>query len=387
MAKKEDYYKTLGVERNATAEQIKSAYRKLALRHHPDRNPDHPEAKDKFAAIAEAYDVLSNPEKRQQYDQYGFNTPGGGFGPMDEDELNEMLRRHMSAHFGFSGIDGGMFGYRQKPEPPNVDAPENGRNAQMQLNVSFTEMLYGCTKKFDLKLTEPCKTCGGRGIEKGSSFAECQTCHGHGMITKVERTAFGFSQMSRPCPTCNGSGYSYKLCPTCGGHRRTVISKEVEVKIPQGAESGLKLRLVGKGECGVCGGQDGNLYIICNVASHNDIFKRVGTKDLATEHYVSPIVAALGGEIEVPTAYGFNKIKIKAGTANEDIIIVPNGGIKIGDKFGDLHMKVLYDTLKGLTDEQRGLLLKLNDTITSSNLMMSKHARNGAEVFYNSCKA
>lgn len=388
MAQKEDYYKTLGVSKDVSADDLKKAYRKLAMKHHPDRNPDDPAAKDKFAAISEAYEVLSDPEKRKQYDEFGFDGPqGNGFG-MDDDDLRDFMRRQASQFRGFGFDPFGMHREQPKREMPDVNAPVDGRNMQLHMKISFKEMLYGCTKKFEVGTTVPCDCCGGTGIEKGTKLEECPHCGGSGQEVSQQRTPFGFMQQVTTCRHCGGTGISAHVCKKCGGERRLKVRKDVEVKIPQGVADGTRLRLAGKGECGVCGGANGNMYIVCIVGEdESGLFKRTTGNDLQTVLHVSPLLASLGGEVDVPTAYGYKKAKMSPGTTAGHPLVVPHGGIKSASGVGDLVARVIIEPLSNLTAEQKGLLEQLNKTLKPENLADSTKDKKLADEFYSSSKA
>lgn len=380
MANKRDYYEVLGISKDATDQDIKSSFRKLSRKWHPDMqssktDAEKKDAEEKFKEIAEAYEVLSDKSKRANYDQFGFegqnNFSSSGM------DMHDFMRRHASM-FGDMFEDFGMFGFghSHQHQPPNPNQPQDGRNIQIQVEVTFKESVSGCTKEFDINLSDPCPECNGTGVEAGSLPIKCNTCHGSGMVTQNH----GFMVMSSTCPTCNGSGYSIQHCKHCNGNRRISVKKHLKIKIPQGVDNGQRLRLLNSGECGVCGGSNGNLYI--NIVVHpSDIFERHGI-NLNVNVPISPILATLGGKIEVPTPYGYVKTTVPAGIQSGYQHIVHDKGMKLNGNVGNLIVTFVIEALSNLTAEQKELLKKLQDTIVDDNLIQTKAAKTKFANYY-----
>lgn len=380
MDKKQDYYDILGVNKNATDDEIKHAFRKLSRIHHPDMQSGKSDDEkkyheEKFKEIAEAYEVLSDKSKRANYDQFGFEGPSSfGGGGMD---MGEFMRRHASMFrgfgFGFGDDDDGFnpFGFggmrQAHREAPDPNQPENGRNIQTRIEIDFKQAVNGMTKEFDISLSKPCPECNGTGVEKGSSIEQCPHCHGQGMLMQQQRTPFGMSITQSMCPYCHGSGYSVKRCKKCNGERRIPSKKHIKLKIPAGIDTGERLRLKGMGECGVCGGADGNLYADI-VVKKSELFERYGAH--VTIHVpISPIVATLGGKIEVPSPYGYVKVSVPASIKSGYQLVVKGKGIKTDVNTGNLVVVLDIEGMTKLTDEQKELLEKLSKTITDENVV------------------
>lgn len=379
MANKRDYYEVLGVSKNATDQEIKSAYRKLAVKWHPDKqagksDAEKKEAEEKFKECSEAYEVLSDKSKRTNYDQFGFDG-STGFGG-DSMDMGDFMRRHASMFRGFGfgfgddnddfnpfGFGGMRNAHREAPDP---NRPEDGRNIQTRIVIDFKQAVNGMTKEFDIGLSEPCPECGGTGIEKGSEVEQCPHCHGQGMLMQQQRTPFGISIVQSMCLHCGGSGYSVKHCKKCHGARRVPVKKHIKLKIPAGADTGLRLRLKGKGECGVCGGADGNLYVDVAVNS-SDLFIRHGI-NVDVHVPISPVIATLGGKIEVPSPYGYVKATVPAGIKSGFQLIIREKGIKTETATGNLVAILEIEGLVKMTSEQKELLEKLSKTMTRDNI-------------------
>ena len=378
MANKRDYYEVLGVSKNATDQEIKSAYRKLAVRYHPDKqagksDAEKKEAEEKFKECSEAYEVLSDKSKRANYDQFGFDSQSGfSSGGMD---MGDFMRRHASMFrgfgFGFGDDDDfspfGFGGMRQAHrEAPDPNRPEDGRNIQTRIEIDFKQAINGMTKEFDINLSEPCSECNGTGVEKGSSVEQCSHCHGQGMLVQQQRTPFGVSITQSICPFCHGSGYSMKRCKKCNGERRIPTKKHIKLKIPAGIDTGARLRLKGMGECGVCGGADGNLYADI-VVRKSDLFER-HDMNVVVHVPVSPVTATLGGKIEVPSPYGYVKATVPAGIKSGHQLVVKGKGIKSDAVTGNLIAVLDIEGMTKLSDEQKELLEKLSKTMTDENV-------------------
>jgi molecular chaperone DnaJ len=350
MPKKRDYYEVLGVNRDVADEDIKKAYRKLAMKHHPDRNPDSKEAEERFKEAKEAYEVLSEPEKRRAYDAYGHagvNPQMGGMGPD-------------AAGFGgfaeaFGDIFSDIFGGGQGRGRSSV---YRGADLRYNLEITLEQAARGTETKIRIPTMEPCETCHGSGAKPGTHPKTCENCHGAGTV----RLSQGFFSIQQTCPTCHGSGKMVSdPCPTCRGAGRLKKHKTLAVKIPAGVDEGDRIRLSGEGEAGVNGGPPGDLYVVMHLKPHG-VFQRDGD-DLHCEMPVSFTLAALGGEIEIPTLDGSAKIKVPAETQTGQVFRLRGKGIKgVRASYpGDLLCEVVIETPVRLTDRQKELLRELED--------------------------
>lgn len=364
---KRDYYEVLGVSKNATPEELKSAYRKLAMKLHPDRCKD-PDAKDKFAEVNEAYEVLSNKDKRAKYDQFGFdgpqgfsNGPGPGFDPFS------FFRSHFGGMSGFGsmfGDDDSPFGFGQHQEP-DFDSPEDGRDIEAVGTIPFKEILHDTTIEFDFQGNEPCSSCNGRGIKSGSKPSICSKCGGSGRVVQTQRNGFMMSQTISPCPECHGQGVKADLCPSCSGSGRVPKAKHAKVKVPAGIVSGQRLRIKDQGECGIKGGKNGDVYLrvfieeLQNVAREGD--------NLKTTLPINPLVATLGGVVEVQTPWKLEKVKIPAGTTTGKIFRLNGQGIKSSRGAGDFLIQVVLEPLQNLSNDQKKKLEEVKAQLSTSN--------------------
>ncbi|MGL4666738.1 MAG: molecular chaperone DnaJ [Saezia sp.] len=358
MATKRDYYEVLGVSKTANDEEIKKAYRKMAMKHHPDRNPDNKESEEKFKEINEAYAVLSDSQKRSAYDRFGHSTTGsgpGGFGGGG----------HSGAEgFGgfadaFGDIFGDIFGGRSggRGGARNV---YRGNDLSYAVDLTLEEAARGKEMKIRIPSWSNCKTCNGSGAKAGTAPKECETCHGQGVI----RIQQGVFNMQQTCPTCRGAGKTISdPCDACHGQGRIKTEKTLEIKIPQGIDDGMRIRSAGNGEPGTNGGQPGDLYIEVRVKPH-DIFERDGD-DLHCQIPVTIITAALGGEIEVPALDGAARIDIPAGTQAGKVFRLKAKGIKgVHASYpGDLYAHILIEVPIRLTEHQRKLLKELDESL------------------------
>lgn len=353
---KRDYYEVLGVSRSAGADEIKKAYRKLALQYHPDRNPGDKAAEEKFKEAAEAYSVLADADKKARYDQFGHagvsnSGMGGGspFGGFSSDIFSE-FEDILGDFFGF----GDMFGSRRRGGGGRRRSrAQQGNDLRYRISISLEEAYEGVKKKIKLKRRETCDTCGGNGAKPGSSPQACGTCGGSGYVAYRQ----GFMQVRQPCPTCRGAGEIVKdHCTDCGGAGLQEREREITISIPQGVETGQTLRVGAEGEGGTHGGPPGDLYVELNVETH-EIFEREA-EHLILQLPISFTQAALGAEVEVPTLNGTEKLKIPAGTQSGAHFRLRKHGMPVvntGGRRGDLFVVANVRTPTKLNKDQRKL--------------------------------
>jgi molecular chaperone DnaJ len=352
-----DYYAILGVPRTAEANEIKKAYRQMALKYHPDRNPGDRESEDRFKKAAEAYSVLIDPKKRSIYDRYGLSgLRGEGFGGFTGfnssifEDFEDILGNFFN--FGF----GDIFGSRVRTRS---SYPQRGRDLVLELNLSLQEAAFGLEKEIKVNRMEWCETCKGSKTKPGTEKAICGQCRGSGQV----RYQQGFFTIARPCSACSGTGKVIEFpCETCKGTGQTKRKKVLNVKIPPGVDSNMKLRIEGEGEPGDKGSSRGDLYVIIQVDKH-DFFAREGS-DLYCQVPVSFVQAALGTTIELPTLDGKELLKIPAGTQPNDMIKMKNKGIKDlrSHRKGHLFVEVKVEIPTNLSRADRELLKKLADS-------------------------
>jgi molecular chaperone DnaJ len=345
MAAKRDYYEVLGIARTASRDEIKAAYRKLAVKYHPDKNPGDKAAEESFKEASEAYAVLSDADKRAHYDRFGHagvgEQPFSGFDASIFGDFSDILGNL----FGFEGFFGG--GGRRRT------GPERGSDLRTRVDITFDEMARGVERTITVPREETCEACGGTGHPSGSAPVQCRACGGRGQ----QRVSQGFFTMLRACPQCGGAGQVITdPCPTCQGQGRVEKTRHVKVPIPAGIEDGTRVRITGHGEGGMRGGPPGDLYVVVHVREH-DVFVREGA-DLHVEEELSAFHAALGGEAEVPTLAGGEKVQFPAGTQPGDTVTLRGKGLarlRRGGK-GDLvvHFKVVVP--RKLSAKQRELL-------------------------------
>lgn len=348
---KRDYYEILGVAKTASDTEIKSAYRKLAVQYHPDKNPGNTEAEEKFKEAAEAYSVLSDQQKRAAYDRFGHSGAGGqGFGGFDAQGFSNI--EDIFDLFGF----GDMFGGGGRGGRGGRSSAQRGADLRYDLEISLEEAATGKEQNLRIPRLEKCEECDGKGAEKGSEPETCITCSGSGQM----RYQQGFFSVMRTCPNCGGKGQIIKNpCKNCRGSGRVEKEKTLDIKIPAGVETGSRLRVNGEGEAGTNGGPTGDLYVVIHVAEH-DMFERQGA-NLYASVPVSFAQAALGAEIQVKTLDAEESLKIPAGTQTGTVFRIKNQGMPIlgGRGKGDLFVAVTLITPKTLTKEQRKLLEQL----------------------------
>lgn len=360
MATKRDYYEVLGVKKDASEEEIKKSYRKLAMKLHPDRNPDNPKSEEQFKEAKEAYEMLSDDQKRAAYDQYGHagvehGANGGGFS---------------GAGFGdaFGDIFGDIFGGGSRGGQRNN--VYRGADLRYNMEISLEDAAKGTETKIRIPVQSTCETCKGSGAKTGKSPVTCSTCNGHGQV----RMQQGFFSVQQTCPKCNGAGKVIKdedKCGSCHGAGRVKQNKTLSVKIPAGVDEGDRIRLSGEGEAGVNGGPTGDLYVVVHLKEH-EIFQREGG-NLHCEMPISFSTAALGGEIEVPTLGGSAKMKIPAETQTGGVFRLRGKGIKPlrQSEPGDLMVHVVVETPVKLTEHQKKLLREFE---TSTQGDAGKHS-------------
>ena len=388
MAEKRDYYEVLGVSKSASADEIKSAYRKLAMKYHPDRNPGDEAAKAKFQEASEAYEVLSNDEKRQRYDQFGHQGvnfgPGGfdfgrDFSHFQDIDLGDILNSVFGGGMGGGGFGGfgGMFGGGRRQADP--EGPQRGADMSMELEIDFEEALFGSERTLDLTLPEECDQCHGSGAAKGSRRTTCPTCGGRGAVVRGN----GFFQVRQTCPKCGGEGSVIEHpCPDCHGSGQMRAKRQVSLRIPKGVDTGSRLRLAGKGGGGLRGGEHGDLYVVVRVRD-SEIFVRDGL-DLAVDVPVSPVAAAVGGSVDVPTPEGVANLKIPSGTPNGKLFRLRGKGMPSlrGMGTGDLVVRIVFEVPQRLTAKQRGLLDDLAKVLEPENFPEAQKLSLATKQFY-----
>ena len=371
MADKRDYYEVLGVQKGAGEDELKKAYRKLARKYHPDLNKDNPEAADKFKEVNEAYEVLSDSDKKARYDQFGFagvdpnygaGAGGGAYGAggFDFGDLGDI----------FGSFFGGGFGSAQRRNP---NAPQRGESIRLSVTISFEEAAFGCEKEVSVDRYETCAVCHGSGCADGTSPEVCPDCHGSGYVTVQQRTPFGVMQSSQPCSRCGGKGKIIKSpCSKCHGSGKTSSTKRVEVKVPAGIDDDQSMRLTGLGDAGLNGGPSGDLIVIVTVRP-DAMFER----DRFDVHVTVPVTysqAVLGAEVVVPTIDGKVQYTVPEGTQSGTTFRLRGKGIQYvnGRGRGDQYVKVVVEIPKKLTKTQRDALKKFEDTLKDDNYEQRK---------------
>lgn len=345
---KRDYYEILSITRTATDNEIKTSYRKLAIQYHPDKNPNNPEAEEKFKEAAEAYSVLSDPQKRAAYDRFGHQGVGAGAGAGFGGAAGFSNIEDIFDLFGFGDMFGGQRGGRT--------SAQRGSDLRYDLEITLEEAAQGKAETLNIPRLEKCDECDGKGAEKGTQAETCATCQGSGQV----RYQQGFFSVMRTCSNCGGKGKIIKNpCKNCRGAGRIEKEKTLEIKIPAGVETGSRLRVNGEGEAGANGGQSGDLFVVIHVAEH-DAFERQGANLYASE-LISFAQAALGAEIKVKTLDGEQDLKIPAGTQTGTVFRLKEQGMPIlgGRGKGDLFVAATVVTPKTLTKEQRKVLEQL----------------------------
>lgn len=341
---KRDYYEALGVSRDASKDDIKKAYRRLARQHHPDVNPDDPDAEERFKEIAEAYAVLSSPERRAQYDRFGHDAPNAvGFG-----DFGFGLDDLISSFFG--GFGGGR---RER-------AVQRGADLRADVTLTLEEVLTGVDRPLTVRKLDYCEDCEGRGSTSPDAVETCSVCRGAGQVGRTQATIFGTFSSFATCPNCHGEGAMVREpCPTCRGEGRFAQESTITVSIPAGVNDGTRVRIAGQGEAGQRGSPPGDLYVFVSVRNHG-VFHREKT-ELAVELSISFAQAALGATVEVPTLEGRAELKIPPGTQSGERLTVPGQGLPAlrGGKRGNQHVFIKVRTPTKLTPRQRELLEQL----------------------------
>lgn len=355
---KRDYYEVLGVDRSASKADIKQAFRRLAMKYHPDRNPDSAEAEHNFKEVKEAYDILSDDQKRQMYDRFGHEAVNAGMGGGGH---------HGFADFGdiFSEIFGGGRSGGSRAQA--------GADLRYLLDITLEEAVQGVTKEIEIPNYIACDDCDGSGAKKGTSPINCASCHGSGQL----RIQQGFLTIQQTCPTCRGAGKTIEsYCSGCQGQGRKQVTKKLEVQIPAGIDTGDRIRLAGEGEAGVNGGPAGDLYVQIEIEQHA-IFTRDG-KDLHCEIPVDFVTCALGGELEIPTLGGNAILKIPAETQSGKSFRLRGKGVTAvhSGSTGDLFCKVVIETPVNLSEEQKDILRQLDTSLKNDGKDHSPAAKN-----------
>ena len=359
MAEKRDYYEVLGVEKNANADEIKKAYRKAAIKYHPDKNPGDKEAEEKFKEAAEAYDVLSNPDKRARYDQFGHAGMGGaaggaggfggGFGGFSMEDIFSQFGDIFGGHFGG--------GFRSSGGGRSVN---RGSDLRVKVRLTLEEIAEGVTKKLKINKTLACEQCGGTGAKDSSSYSTCSTCNGSGYVVTMQNSFFGRMQMQSVCPTCGGEGKVItEKCSKCGGEGTTRGQEVIEIKIPAGVGEGMVLTVSGKGNAARHGGVNGDLQVLIEEEPHPELLR--DANDLIHNLNITVTTALLGGTVEVPTVDGRAKIKIAPGTHAGKVLRLGGKGLPDVNGYGRGDELVVVDITipDRLTKEERKLVEQL----------------------------
>ena len=365
MASKRDYYEVLGVTKGASDAEIKKAYRKMAKKYHPDANPDNKEAEEKFKEVNEAYEVLSDPQKKAAYDQYGhaafeggMGGAGGFSGGFSGMDMGDIFSDIFGGGFGGFGDIFGGGGSRKR-------GPQRGSDLQVNLTISFEESMFGCKKEITVPVSEKCSECNGSGAKEGTTAETCPNCHGSGQERVTTRTPFGMAQTVRTCSQCGGEGKIIKeKCPKCGGKGSVTTKKTITVDIPKGIAHGQSIRKKGYGSAGTKGGANGDLFIQILV-THSKQFQRQGN-DLYTDVAINIVQATLGAEINIPTIDGDELYTIKPGTQPGTKVTLRGKGaynVRNDKARGNLIVTLNVVIPTELKKEQKELLQKFGDSL------------------------
>ena len=367
MADKRDYYEVLGVQKGASPDEIKKAFRQMAKKYHPDLNPNNKEAEEKFKEVNEAYEVLSDPDKKSRYDQFGHagvdpSYGGGGYsggfsgGFGDMGDIGDI----------FNSFFGGGFGGSSSRSNPN--APRRGQDIQISVEINFRDACFGKDLDVTINRLEKCSECNGSGAANGSSAETCPDCHGTGQVKATQRTPFGMISTQKPCTRCGGKGKIISNpCPKCSGNGRATNAKKISVSIPAGIDDGQTLQVSGQGHAGINGGPSGDLHVVITVRP-DPIFERDGY-DIHTDIPITYAQAVLGDEITVPTIDGNVKYTVPEGTQTGTIFRFKNKGVKRirSTSRGDQYVHVTVEVPKTLTKKQKDLLREFEASLTDDN--------------------
>ncbi|MBQ9742351.1 MAG: molecular chaperone DnaJ [Ruminococcus sp.] len=371
MAEKRDYYEVMGLQKGASEDEIKKAYRKLAKQYHPDLNPGNAEAEAKFKEVGEAYEVLSDKDKRARYDQFGHagvdpNYGGGGYGgsPFGQDiDLGDI----------FNSVFGGFGGFGGSRRSANPNAPRRGADVEATVVISFDEAAKGCKKEISYNAVCTCEECSGTGAQKGTSAKTCSVCSGRGQVTVNQRTPFGVVQTSRACDTCRGTGKVIENpCKACSGAGRKKKQRKIEITIPAGINADQVLNISGQGSSGINGGPAGDVHVYVDVRPH-PIFDRRGD-DVWCELPLTFTQASLGAEVVVPTIDGKVSYAVHDGTQPGDVFKLKGKGIPHinGRGRGDQYVKVTVEVPKNLNSKQKELLRQFEEASSEKNYSKRK---------------
>ncbi len=374
---KRDYYEVLGVDKNASAEEIKKAYRKKAIQFHPDRNPDDKEAEENFKEAAEAYSVLSDPEKKNRYDQFGHAGVSGGAGGFGGGGMNmEDIFSNFGDVFGDIFGFGGGFGGSSRSRGRRIS---KGTNIRVAIKLTLSEIAQGAHKKIKIKKYVSCEHCQGTGAKDGSAYSTCSTCGGTGQVTRIQNSFFGRVQTTGICPSCQGEGKMITdKCPHCNGEGIVKKEEVIELDIPAGVEDGMQLRVSGKGNAARRGGINGDMIVVIHEIEDENIIR--DGNNLYYELDVSFIEAALGTAKEVPTIDGKVKIKIEQGTQPNKVLRLRGKGLKDVNGYGkgDFFININVYVPENLSREEKNILDKLKN---SPNFVPPKTAKNKESFF------
>ena len=359
---KRDYYEVLEVAKTATVEEIKKAYRKKAIQYHPDKNPGDKKAEEKFKEAAEAYEVLSDPDKRSRYDQFGHQGVNGGFGGGFGG--GGMSMEDIFSHFGdiFGGSFGGFGGFSSGGSRSRRRT-NRGSDLRVKVKLTLKEIATGVEKKIKVKKYVSCKACNGTGAEKGTSYTTCSTCNGSGVVTRVQQTILGAMQSTTTCPTCGGEGRIItKKCPECNGEGVRLEEEVITLNIPAGVADGMQLSMSGKGNAARHGGVNGDLLILIEEEPHPELLR--DENDLIYNLLLNFSTAALGGTVEVPTIDGKAKVKIDAGTQPGKVLRLRGKGLPSVNRYGvgDLLVNVSVYVPESLNTEEKRTIEKLGSS-------------------------
>ncbi len=364
MADKRDYYEVLGISKGASDDEIKKAHRKLAKKYHPDLNKDNPEAAEKFKELNEAYEVLSDKDKRAKYDQFGFagvdpnyGGGGGGFGGFGGFDMGDL-----------GGIFDAFFGGGGGSSRSRRNAPQRGETLQQRLMLSFEEAAFGCEKEITISRVESCEACGGSGAAPGTSAETCSRCRGSGTVTQTQRTPLGMFQTQSPCPECRGRRKTIKTpCKKCAGKGKVRNSRTLKVKIPAGIDDGQSIQLRGQGGAGTNGGPAGDVIVTIGIRPH-PLFTREGS-DVLCEIPISFTQAALGVTLQVPTIDGKIEYQVPEGTQTGTVFRMRGKGIQNvnGRGRGDQFVRVNIEVPKNLSQKQKDLLREFEESSNANH--------------------